>query len=347
MQVRWTAPRWWPVLTTGLLAFAGGCSDGSPQDPDGPAGERVVFLSTRDGTAQIYLMEGDGSAQTLLTAEPTANYDRLEVSRSTGRVLFTKFGGTSPSGIYWMEPTGGEATGPLPDGIEHRWSPDATRLVFTATTESDPVRHVFVVNADGSGLRPLTAGAESDQSPAWSPDGNSVVFQRNVSDSPEPQVYRVAAGGGEPTPLAPGAMPAWSPDGSAIGFLHGNDPGRGVWTMHPDGTGAERISTAVCTGKPPVWSPDNLSLLCVAPSGLALPWLVYRVKADGSESVNLTPAGVGIDSYAWSEAGTSILFGATTAGRSDIYIMSADGTGPMNLSNDAQGASQPFWIPAE
>jgi TolB protein len=336
---------WSRVLLYGPLLFAPGCGDGSPPGPNGELSEHIVFLSARGGTSQIYVMNADGSAKTVISADPTANYDRLEVSRSTGRVLFTKFGGAAASGVYWMNRDGSGLSGPLPDGIEYRWSTNASRLVFTSNTDTDPVRHVFVVNADGSGLLQLTTGAESDQSPAWSPDGNSVAFQRNVTGSPEPELYVVSAGGGEPTPLTPGALPSWAPDGSRIGFLRGSDTERGVWAVHADGTASQQLSSAVCTASPPAWSANSIYLLCIAPSGLALPWSVYRVKADASESVNLTPQGVGIDLYSWSQAGTSILFDATVAGRSDVYLMNADGTGTLNLTTDPQGAWQPFWIP--
>ena len=335
------------VLFYVCLCLATGCGDSSPQGPNGDPSERIVFLSARNGTSQIFVMDADGSAKTVLSGDATANYGRLEVSRSTGRVLFTKFGGVGPSGVYWMQGDGTGISGPLPDGIEYRWSPDGSRLAFTNNTEGDPVRHVFVVGADGSGLLQLTTGAETDESPAWSPDGQKLVFQRSASGSPGTQLYLVSANSGELTPLTAGALPSWSPDGSSIGFLRGSDPERGLWTGRADGTPPRQLSTAACTAKPPVWSPDGNYLLCIAPSssGIVLPWSVYRVKADASESINLTPQGVGIDRYSWSQVGTKILFDAATAGRSDVYLMDADGTDALDLTTDPQGAWQPFWIP--
>ncbi|MEN2636997.1 hypothetical protein AAER96_11045, partial [Acinetobacter baumannii] len=73
------------------------------------------------------------------------------------RILYIKFGGATPSGVYWTD--GSRIAGPLPDAIEYRWSPDGSRLAFTNNTEAEPARHVFVVDADGSGLLQLTEGA--------------------------------------------------------------------------------------------------------------------------------------------------------------------------------------------
>lgn len=328
-----------PPLSGGLLCLLAACGDNSPQEPGDVATERIVFLSFRTGFAQIYGMDADGSDMTAISNEPTAQYDRLEVSRSTGRILYRKSGGATPSGVYWTD--GSRIAGPLPDASEYRWSPDGSRLAFTNNTEAEPARHVFVVNADGSGLLQLTEGAESDAAPAWSPDGTKLVFQRNLAGSPESQLYLINVDGTALTPLAAGAMPSWSPDGSRIGFLTGS----GLWTVGADGTTAQQVSTARCTGKPPVWSPTNSHLLCVGPSssGLALPSFLYRVKADGSESLNLTPQGLDPTVYSWSQNGTRILYDDRAADERDVFLMNADGSAVHNLTSDPEGALQPFW----
>lgn len=55
------------------------------------------------------------------------------------------------------------------------WSPDGSRLAFAMAG------HIWVMNADGSGLRQLTVSALEEHSPAWSPDGRVlIVAQREV-----------------------------------------------------------------------------------------------------------------------------------------------------------------------
>jgi Tol biopolymer transport system component len=65
-----------------------------------------------------------------------------------------------------------EEVAPLPDrGGSNRnlvWSPDGSRLAF----ESD---QIFVINADGSGLRQITREGDNDW-PTWSPDGSRIAF---------------------------------------------------------------------------------------------------------------------------------------------------------------------------
>ena len=55
------------------------------------------------------------------------------------------------------------------------WSPDGSRIVFVSQdTASDDI---WIVNADGSGLRNLTPRERAwDKRPSWSPDGTRIVF---------------------------------------------------------------------------------------------------------------------------------------------------------------------------
>jgi TolB protein len=59
------------------------------------------------------------------------------------------------------------------------WSPDGTRIVFASDAASHAgFRSLYVIAADGSGLRQLTTGAADDSMPSWSPDGRTIIFIR-------------------------------------------------------------------------------------------------------------------------------------------------------------------------
>src|SRR5262249_21762225 len=58
------------------------------------------------------------------------------------------------------------------------WSPDGSRLAFWMIAGEDDVpAQIYVGNADGSGLRQLTAEGDS-RWPTWSPDGSRIAFVR-------------------------------------------------------------------------------------------------------------------------------------------------------------------------
>ncbi len=144
----------------------------------------------------------------------------------------------------------------LADGVDDLvWSPDSTRLAFTARVGSwqepedaderdkskparvitamkykfngegfvyDRRRHVFVVSADG-GCKPrqLTDGDWDDSDPAWSPDGRSLVFTsaRHADWDYDNAVdlWLVPADGGAPKQLTDTAGPLSTPSFSPDG----------------------------------------------------------------------------------------------------------------------------------
>jgi hypothetical protein len=50
-----------------------GCIPVIPDEGEGEGGGKISFLSGRDGNAEIYLMNADGSNQTRLTNNPAAD----------------------------------------------------------------------------------------------------------------------------------------------------------------------------------------------------------------------------------------------------------------------------------
>jgi dipeptidyl aminopeptidase/acylaminoacyl peptidase len=76
-----------------------------------------------------------------------------------------------------------------------RWSPDGKKIAFTAFfVGGDPSpSRVYVMNADGSGMRPLAAEPSGVQDfPSWSPDGRQLIFNQGGD------IYRVDADGTNP-----------------------------------------------------------------------------------------------------------------------------------------------------
>jgi Tol biopolymer transport system component len=124
-----------------------------------------------------------------------------------------------PTGVYVMKPDGSQVRKVVQmDGfIEHtapRWSPDGKQIVFDATQDKGQsiARKIFVVNADGSGLREAAHNAMAD----WSPDGKQLAFHHfdRGAGSPEVMVQNLDGQGG--VKITAGRCPRWSPDGSRL-----------------------------------------------------------------------------------------------------------------------------------
>ena len=64
--------------------------------------------------------------------------------------------------------------------VDPQYSPDGKRIAFSATTydlgKGKSNADIWLVNADGNGLRKMTESENSDTHPRWSPDGKSLLF---------------------------------------------------------------------------------------------------------------------------------------------------------------------------
>ena len=114
-----------------------------------------------------------------------------------GAILYIRdLGGNEPKGghIFVTAPDGSGIRDLTPPGFTDvrsaAWSPDGRRIAFSATGTARPTQGVFVMNADGSGLRQVTRGHLAELSPTWSPDGKSLgvheLRPRPVPDLPLP-----------------------------------------------------------------------------------------------------------------------------------------------------------------
>jgi Tol biopolymer transport system component len=203
------------------------------------------------------------------------------------------------------------------------WSPNGNALAFAGAPAGTD--HVYVVHADGSGLRKLTNGGE-DIEPVWSPDGSQIAFVRGVKNA---AVYVTSADGSGERKLAEGGgllgRPLWSPDGSKIAFT-GNRGG--AYVINADGSDQRSLSD----GDSLVWSPDGSKIAFTGSRGG-----VYVMNADGSRQHKLAN-GFG---PVWSPDGRKIAFqrGSQFSPSNGIYVISADGSRIRRLNHLGYGGS--------
>ena len=99
------------------------------------------------------------------------------------------------------------------------WSPDGRKIVFVSTRDRDP--EIYVMDADGSNARCLTAVPGRDAHPYWSPDGSKIVFQ-SPRENGRTRIFVMNADGWEQRVVTKNegfcGVPVWSPDGRTIVF---------------------------------------------------------------------------------------------------------------------------------
>ena len=74
------------------------------------------------------------------------------------------------------------------------------KLVFASFSNANGTlaeeANIFVINADGTGLRQLTSSKYEDNDPEWSPDGTMIAFKstRNTKKNAREEIYVMNSG---------------------------------------------------------------------------------------------------------------------------------------------------------
>jgi TolB protein len=136
------------------------------------------------------------------------------------------------------------------------WSPDGTRIAFDGIRQLNPgeTRTVYVVNADGSGLRDVDLSLpgpalRASGEPTWSPNGRQLSIERvfrNPDGTWETKLWIVSLADGSARRITSGVgddvRPAWSPNGKQIAFLRYSGYEPDVFVVRPDGSGLRQIT---------------------------------------------------------------------------------------------------------
>ena len=152
-----------------------------------PDGQRIAFVSGRDGNHEIYVKNADGSGETRLTYNPRHDVypawspDSQRIAfrsyREDGYAIYvmnadgtdqTRLTNRGGGWLDWLSDLGTLGTG----GNSPAWSPDGRHIAFVSYFRvglDNFDTEILVMNADGTGITRLTHDRANAVAPAWSP----------------------------------------------------------------------------------------------------------------------------------------------------------------------------------
>jgi TolB protein len=186
------------------------------------------------------------------------------------------------------------------------WSPDSRSIAFTMSKQADP--DIYIMEVSSKSIKPLIKNFGLDVEPSFSPDGKFLVFSSSRSGRPE--LYKMELETQIQTRLTfskhYNSSPSWSPMGDMIAFSGLDNPfGKG--------------------------SGSKFDIFLVNPYGTK----IERLTIDSGNNENPS----------WAPNGRHLVYSSTRNKGSDIYMINADGTGEIRLTNGPRCYS-PFLVAA-
>ncbi len=249
-----------------LVLLAAAFPPGAGAFPGDPG--KIAFVSDRDGNAEIYAQNLEGTGLVNLSNHPAT--DQSPAWSADGlRLTFTSFrDGDARQAIYVMNSDGTDQTRVSPpssglsDDASPAWSPDGSRLAFASTRPFGDSWAVWTMAADGSDAKRLTSEFAID--PAWSPDGSQIAYAGRDPETGELAIRVSGATGAYSYPVTQSGrqetQPAWSPDGRWLVFSRSRGETQELYIALAAG-GVEQQVTFDHYDAHAVWSPDMRFLM--------------------------------------------------------------------------------------
>lgn len=361
----------WLVPTTGGAEreLTRGGSDSRPRwSPDG---KKIAFLSSRDGTQQVYVISIYGGESSRLTLLSTGADN--EVWSPDGKLM------AFVSSVY-PDCKDDDCNKSRDDAASKNAvkAHVAERLLYRHWTAwADGKRsHLFVIPADGSGApMDLTPGADYDVPPfnlgapeaiAFSPDSKELCFTANTDNdealSTNGDLFTVPVDGG----AAPKRItsnkgddwgPAYSPDGRWIAYRSQTTPGyesdRWQLLIFNRDTGEREDLTSDFDRNVETyeWAPDSRTIYFQAEDRAEMPIYSISVSA-GSKPTPVVAEGFNAE-FALSADGKEFAFSRSSLTYpAELFSAKSDGAGAKQITHQNSAlieqldmsAAEPFWF---
>jgi Tol biopolymer transport system component len=169
-----------------------------------PDGTKIIFASGD----RVYVMNGDGTNQIIVGSRGSCQPSWSPDGR---KIAFSEWGFPVRGHKIWVMDSNGKNATCLIDEYGAScpaWSPDGSKIVFQVILPNNPnwESGIYIMNVDGSNIRPVTTDDMFDCNPSWSHDSRQIVFDRAET------IHIINSDGTNLRRLTEGVHPAWNPN---------------------------------------------------------------------------------------------------------------------------------------
>jgi TolB protein len=328
-------------------------------------------VSTRDGNAEIYTINVDGSGLNRLTDDPGNDWVP-DWSPDGSRIAFVSER-TGSEQIYVMNDDG---SGLVPLTYvtagslwSVAWSPDGSQIAFMASGQELRDWWPYVVDAGGGTATRLSAQATENPigAFAWAPDGSRIALVTGDDANGYGLSIR-DPDGAESAYLLTGpygvSSPTWSPDGATIayadvtdGSVEGTIRDLAIFADSAYGLGMPALLTTGPEAEAcPAWSPDGSRIAYYSGEIESSTYSLEVMDADGQRPAHLTVLDSGETQWwggcpAWSPDGSFLALAAVSEGQGHLFVVSVPSPGSAEpatvtqLTHAAGPNAWPSWAP--
>jgi len=259
---------------------------------------QLVFVSSRTGAKELWVMDYDGANQHPLTSLHSISLTP-RWSPDGSRIAFTCYapgagGPPSPQICMYSVDAGRVVTFPHFKGTNSAptWSADGSQLAFSSSMGGNP--ELYSINAGGTGVKRLTFSNAASTSATWNPRTNQTIAF--VSDrSGVPKLYLMNSDGTDTQNLDlpdKGYLidPAWAPNGQLLAFSWRRPNNNyDIYIMDVATRQIIEITRDAGRNERPSWAPDGRHL--VFESTRTGTRQIWTMLADGTQARQLTSGG--------------------------------------------------------